>query len=62
MVTRKERIGDSLIKAGIKKGDEFTDAAGNTIKFTDDYLEQEAANIVKNNIPNYDYVGEFIKI
>ena len=57
----KKRIGDSLIKAGIKKGDEFTDAAGNTIKFTDDYLEQEAANIVKNNIPNYDYVGEFIK-
>ncbi len=39
----------------------ITDAAGNTIKFTDDYLEQEAANIVKNNIPNYDYVGEFIK-
>jgi hypothetical protein len=57
----KKRIGNSLIKAGIKKGDEFTDAAGNTIKFTDDYLEQEAANIVKNNIPNYDYVGEFIK-
>ena len=57
----KKRIGDSLLKAGIKKGDEFTDAAGNTIKFTDDYLEQEAANIVKNNIPNYDYVGEFIK-
>ena len=57
----KKRIGDSLIKAGIKKGDEFTDAAGNSIKFTDDYLEQEAANIVKNNIPNYDYVGDFIK-
>ena len=57
----KKRIGDSLLKAGIKKGDEFTDAAGNTIKFTDDYLEQEAANIVKNNIPNYDYVGDFIK-
>ena len=57
----KKRIGDSLIKAGLKKGDEFTDAAGNSFKFTDDYLEQEAANIVKNNIPNYDYVGEFIK-
>ena len=53
----KKRLGDSLIKAGIKKGDEFTDLAGNTVKFTDDYLEQEAANIVKNNIPNYDYVG-----
>ena len=57
----KKRIGGSLIKAGLKKGDEFTDAAGNSFKFTDDYLEQEAANIVKNNIPNYDYVGEFIK-
>jgi hypothetical protein len=57
----KKRLGDSLAKAGLKKGDEFTDAAGNSFKFTDDYLEQEAANIVKNNIPNYDYVGEFIK-
>ena len=57
----KKRLGDSLVKAGLKKGDEFTDAAGNSFKFTDDYLEQEAANIVKNNIPNYDYVGEFIK-
>ena len=57
----KKRLGDSLIKSGIKKGEEFTDLAGNTVKFTDDYLEQEAANIVKNNIPNYDYVGSFIK-
>ena len=57
----KKRLGDSLIKAGLKKGDEFTDAAGNSFKFTDDYLEQEAANIVKNNVPNYDYVGDFIK-
>jgi len=28
---------------------------------TMDELEKEAANIVKNNIPNYDYVGEFVK-
>ena len=26
-----------------------------------DQLEEEAASIVRNNIPNYDYVGDFIK-
>ena len=26
-----------------------------------DQIEEEAASIVRNNIPNYDYVGEFIK-
>ena len=31
------------------------------IKRTADQLDEEAASIVRNNIPNYDYVSEFVK-
>ena len=31
------------------------------VEVTEDWLEKEAADIVKNNIPNYDYVPDFIK-
>ena len=34
---------------------------GETINFTEDWLEREAADIVKNNIPNYDFVSDFVK-
>ena len=34
---------------------------GETIDFTEDWLEREAADIVKNNIPNYDFVSDFVK-
>ena len=40
-----------LTKAYAKKG----------ITRSIDEIEEEAASIVRNNIPNYDYVGEFIK-
>jgi len=43
----KNRLEKAYSKYGITK--------------TMDELEKEAANIVKNNIPNYDYVGEFVK-
>jgi hypothetical protein len=31
------------------------------MKYTDDLLDNEAAKIVKNNVPNYDYVNDFVK-
>ena len=31
------------------------------IKRTADELDEEAASIVRNNIPNYDYVSDFVK-
>ena len=34
---------------------------GKDIKLTDDFLEEEAADIVRNNIPNYDYVSDFVQ-
>ena len=57
----KSRLEKSYKNAGLRLGQEFTDAAGNIRIFNDDFLKEEAANLVKNNIPNYAYVSEFIK-
>ena len=43
----KARLGKAYAAKGITR--------------TVDQLEEEAASIVRNNIPNYDYVGSFIK-
>ena len=43
----RKRLDNAYIKYGINK----------TVK----ELDEEAASIVRNNIPNYDYVGDFIK-
>ena len=43
----RQRLGDAYRKVGIK--------------VTDDLLNEEAASIVRNNIPNYDMVNEFVK-
>lgn len=43
----KQRLSKAYIKSGITK--------------TTTELEEEAADIIRNNIPNYDYVGDFIK-
>ena len=56
----KNRIESSFLKAGIKKSDFFT-RNGKEFKLTDDFLEEEAADIVRNNIPNYDYVSDFVQ-
>jgi len=47
-------------KAGVNKSS-FFNRNGKEIKLTDDFLEEEAADIVRNNIPNYDYVSDFVK-
>ena len=56
-----KRLRNAYKTAGIKLGDSFTDIRGNKVRLTDDYLEEQAADIVKNNIPNYAYVSEFVK-
>jgi hypothetical protein len=43
----KERLGDAYLKAGIKK--------------TALQLEEEAADIVRNTVPNYAYVSDIVK-
>tara|TARA_B110000858_G_scaffold196159_1_gene254269 strand:- start:26 stop:1573 length:1548 start_codon:yes stop_codon:yes gene_type:complete len=46
---------------GLVRGQFFKNSAGEEIRLTQEYLEERAADIVRNNIPNYDYVSEFIK-
>ena len=70
----KSRMTKAFSKLGLRPKENMTfktvdqlDAQGNllrrgeTINFTEDWLEREAADIVKNNIPNYDMVSDFVK-
>ena len=56
----QKRIEKSLTNVGLTKGQSFK-RNGIDVVFDDDFLEKEAADIVKNNIPNYDYVSDFVK-
>tara|TARA_R110002074_G_scaffold18244_6_gene59197 strand:- start:78 stop:4214 length:4137 start_codon:yes stop_codon:yes gene_type:complete len=59
----KKRMETAFKNVGLIKNvnQTFKDAAGNTINLTDDWFKKEAADIVKNNIPNYDFVSDFVK-
>ena len=59
--TESKRLEDAFAKKGLVRGSFFKNAAGENVKLTQDYFEKEAANIVKNNIPNYSYVSDFVK-
>ena len=56
----QKRLEKTLTNAGLTRGQTFT-RNGREIVFDSDFLEREAADIVKNNIPNYDYVSDFVK-
>ncbi len=56
----KGRIEKAFEKSGVVRGQYFK-RNGVDIKLTDKFLKQEAADIVRNNIPNYDYVSDFVK-
>ena len=57
----KSRLEKSFEKIGVTRGQFFKKADGTEVRLTEDYLKKEAADIVKNNIPNYDYVSDFIQ-
>jgi len=59
----KKRMESAFRSIGLTKdlNQTFKNAAGETVNLTDDWLEREAADIVKNNIPNYDFVSDFVK-
>jgi hypothetical protein len=57
----KARLEKAFEKIGLTRGQFFKRADGTEVRLTEDYLKREAADIVKNNIPNYDYVSDFIK-
>jgi len=56
----KSRLEKTLTNAGLTRGQTFK-RNGIDVVFDDDFLKREAADIVKNNIPNYDYVSDFVK-
>jgi hypothetical protein len=57
----KSRLAKAFEKHGMTRGKWFKDSAGNNVRLTEEWLEKEAADIVKNNIPNYSYVSDFVK-
>ena len=59
--TESKRLEDAFAAKGLTRGMSFLDNAGNNIRLTEDYFEKQAADIVKNNIPNYSYVSDFVK-
>ena len=56
----KSRLARAYEKAGINKSG-FFNRNGKEVRLTDDFLDEEAADIIRNNIPNYDYVSDFVK-
>jgi hypothetical protein len=56
----KARLEKSFEKIGLTRG-QFFKRGGQEVRLTEEFLEQEAADIVRNNIPNYDYVSDFVK-
>jgi len=66
----QSRLRDAYKAKGLQLGDDIveviTDANGNKFDrkigvFNDEYLKKQSAKLVKNNIPNYAFVSEFIK-
>jgi hypothetical protein len=64
------RLKDAYKAKGLQFGDDIvevvTDAEGRKFNrkigvFNDEYLKKQSAKLVKNNIPNYAFVSEFIK-
>jgi hypothetical protein len=64
------RLKDAYKAKGLQLGDDIveviTDAEGRKFDrkigvFNDEYLKKQSAKLVKNNIPNYAFVSEFIK-
>ena len=57
----KSRINNAYRNSGLRLGQEFVDMNGVKRLFNDDTLNKLSADLVKNNVPNYAMVSEFIK-
>jgi len=58
--TEKTRLEKALADKGVTRGMSIK-RNGIDVTIDDQFFKQEAADIVKNNIPNYDYVSDFVK-
>ena len=57
----KSRIDKAFRNSGLRLGQEFTDMNGVKRLFNDRTMKEMAADLVKNNVPNYAFVSDFIK-
>jgi len=57
----KSRINKAYKDSGLRLGQEFTDINGVKRLFNDRTMNELAADLVRNNVPNYAYVSEFVK-
>ena len=66
----QRRLTDAYKAKGLQFGDDIveviTDASGRKFDrkigvFNEEYIKKQSANLVKNNVPNYAFVSEFIK-
>jgi len=55
------RLGRAFASKGVKEGMKVKNYAGELVDYGDDFLKEEAAHIVRNQVPNYDYVSEFVR-
>ena len=55
------RLGRAFASKGVKEGMKVKNYAGELVDYGDEFLKEEAASIVRNNVPNYDYVSEFVR-
>jgi hypothetical protein len=60
-IGENNRLEKAYRNAGIQLGQKFTDMKGKEVRLTKELLEEQAADIVRNNIPNYSYVSGFVK-
>ena len=56
----KSRLEKAYEKVGLVRGQSFK-RNGVDVRLDENFFKQEAADIVRNNIPNYDYVSDFVK-
>jgi len=57
----KTRLDKAFRTAGLRLGQEFTDMNGVKRLFNDQTMQEMAADLVKNNVPNYARVSEAVK-
>ena len=57
----QRKITQAYKNAGLEFGQSFIDPKGKKQIFNEEYIKKAAADLVKNNVPNYAFVSEFVK-